>query len=1015
MAPEDIFVTDPALAPLAGEKGVAIALTSGGDRLLGGTAAGLAVFGAGSSAHPPAALLDQVRRLASQVGFGSPRLVRLRLGGLRPVTVRAQRARLADGSGALVLAALDAVVPKRAPVADSLLPVPEPEVRAEQAPASDLDAVVQEPTPAAEVEAHEAAADIQHSLDLSPQSTTADLDEAPDSREAPAAPAAADQPEADEAPEAGAREREPEPTEAAPDEDAVELAAAPEDAPEEVDAADEVIAEAEEAPMAPPAVDVAATAPSPEVPAAEAPTAEAPAIEAKPEPTSPKRPLRFVWQADEAGALTLLSPEFAAAVQQDIDHLLGRSWSDLAGEIGFDPDGKLGRVLGRQDTWSGITVTWPVGRDMIVPVDLAGLPVYDRERAFKGFRGFGVCREPQQVVAEAPAVAAEPVPVAAEPVPMGSEAPAPAGETLSPEAAAPNAVVPFPEPKDANRPPLSNSERHAFREIARTLGSRGSSVGAGKPAQPTRLPMSRGRVTQLPPMPAKPFRETAPAEATQPPVVPKIEAPAAAVAEQDDNRLLDALPVAVLLHRGGVPIYANRAFHDLTGYADLDELAQAGVDSLFDQAQMEQSTTGFHLRRADGLVLPAECHLKQVDWDGDPASLLTFRVTEKPLLAPGTDSGTKAETAQKIRELSAILDTATDGVVVLDAEGRIESINRSAEALFGYESAELAGRSLTLLLSTESHNTALDYVEGLRAHGVAALLNDGREVMGIARRGGSIPLFMTIGRLGDDAKAKYCAVLRDITQFKKAEEELKIAKNHAETTSAQKSDFLARISHEIRTPLNAILGFAEVMIEERFGPIGTDRYRDYLRDIHTSGQHVISLVNDLLDLSKIEAGRLDLSFTSLQLNDVVTTAVGLMQPQANSAMVIVRTSLAAKLPAVVADERSVRQIALNLLSNAIKFTPAGGQVIISTALTDLGQAVIRVRDTGIGMNEKDIAAALEPFRQIPTSGRGDGTGLGLPLTKALTEANRATFAIQSAAGSGTLVEVIFPPTRVLAE
>ena len=270
-----------------------------------------------------------------------------------------------------------------------------------------------------------------------------------------------------------------------------------------------------------------------------------------------------------------------------------------------------------------------------------------------------------------------------------------------------------------------------------------------------------------------------------------------------------------------------------------------------------------------------------------------------------------------------------------------------------YDSRELAGRTFTDLFAPESHREALDYLDGLARNGVASILNDGREVIGRVREGGLIPLYMTMGRVSDEPP-KFCAVFRDITQWKRAEEELINAKRQAESASSAKSDFLAKISHEIRTPLNAIIGFSEVMMEQRFGPIGNERYRDYLKDIHTSGEHMISLLNDLLDLSKIEAGKLDLTFARVDLNDVTQQAVALMQPQANRERIIIRTSLSTSLPPVVADARSVRQIVLNLLSNSIKFTGAGGQVIVSTALTDAGEAVLRVRDTGVGMSEKDI-------------------------------------------------------------
>jgi signal transduction histidine kinase len=295
------------------------------------------------------------------------------------------------------------------------------------------------------------------------------------------------------------------------------------------------------------------------------------------------------------------------------------------------------------------------------------------------------------------------------------------------------------------------------------------------------------------------------------------------------------------------------------------------------------------------------------------------------------------------------------------------------------------------------------------------VLHGGREVIGRARHGALIPLFMTVGLTGDRSD-KRAVVFRDITRWKKVEQELIEARRLAEKASSAKSEFLAKISHEIRTPLNAIIGFSEVMMAERFGPIGNERYREYLEDIHASGGHLLSLINDLLDLSKIEAGQLDLTFANVSLNDLTQQCVALMQPQANRDRIIIRTSLPPSLPQVVADARSVRQIVLNLLSNSIKFTDAGGQVIVSTALNDTGDVALRVRDTGVGMSEKDLATALEPFRQLANSVSGvpGGTGLGLPLTKALAEANRASFYIKSAPRSGTLVEIAFPPSRVLA-
>jgi PAS domain S-box-containing protein len=537
---------------------------------------------------------------------------------------------------------------------------------------------------------------------------------------------------------------------------------------------------------------------------------------------------------------------------------------------------------------------------------------------------------------------------------------------------------------------LSTSERNAFREIARALGAR--------------LESDEPRIDAT-----DSEDEGAPVPALS---APDLESVAA--------RLMHQIPMGTLLLRGGQPLMANRTLLDLLGYADLRQFtADDGMGRLFRgrEPSSTDGSQGMLIGTRGGDTVPVDALMQSVMLDDGPATLISFRKAQDGSDSPrakALELDLLAARAQ-LREVKSVLDTATDGIISIDDKGRIIGMNRSAEALFDYDQNEVTGERFTTLFASESHATAMDYLEGLRGNGVASVLNDGREVVGRERKGGRIPLFMTLGRVGDSASGKFCAVVRDITSWKKAEAELTESKRAAERSSAQKSDVLAKISHEIRTPLSAIIGFAEVMMQERFGPIGNERYREYVHDIHTSGGHVVSLVNDLLDLAKIEAGRMELSFTSVDLNEIVSSCVAIMQPQANSARVLVRSQLAQRLPPVVADARSVRQIVLNILSNAAKFTEPGGQVIISTGLTERGAAVVRVRDTGVGMSEADLEAAMEPFRQVSNGRTKGGTGLGLPLTKALVEANRAEFSIKSQPARGTLVEVTFPPTRVLAE
>ncbi|TIO10027.1 PAS domain S-box protein [Mesorhizobium sp.] len=499
----------------------------------------------------------------------------------------------------------------------------------------------------------------------------------------------------------------------------------------------------------------------------------------------------------------------------------------------------------------------------------------------------------------------------------------------------------------------------------------------------------------------------------------------------DDNKvpdisILGKLPVPLLIHSGDELHYANEEFLSLTGYDTLDDLEDAGgLGALFadpyDDSASDGTDRALRLKTHDGQEFPIEAILRSVPWRGGKALMLVVRRSgddDAPIPHGASDDQTQPDIAElkaRIGEMRTIIDTATDGVVLIGRDGTIRSISRPAEALFGFDSDEVTGKPFVSLFAIESQRAARDYLDGLSEPGVASVLNDGREVIGREAQGRFIPLFMTIGSLPNDSG--FCAVVRDITQWKRAEEDLTQARAVAERASSQKTDFLARISHEIRTPLNAIIGFSELMVDEKFGPVANDRYRDYLRDINRSGNHVLDLVNDLLDISKIEAGQQEMAYEAVSLNDTLAETVAMMQPQANRERVIIRSSFASRLPEVVADLRSVRQIALNILSNAIRYTQAGGQVIVSTANEISGDVVMRVRDTGIGMSQSEIEQALKPFKQINAlkRGRGDGTGLGLPLTKAMVEANRARFTINSTPGEGTLVEVAFPSTRVLAE
>jgi PAS domain S-box-containing protein len=732
-----------------------------------------------------------------------------------------------------------------------------------------------------------------------------------------------------------------------------------------------------------------------------------------PQPTPPahagrRKPLRFVWQMDAAGRFTLGSDEFKALLGPNTAAALDRPWSEVSQKLSLDPDGHIARALASHDTWSGITVAFPAdSSDTRLLVELSGLPVFDRDRSFLGYRGFGVCRDLARMteLAQARQKATGPAAPRMEPPVLHEEPPVFRNESPSSTPAAEN-IVQFPASAPAEASPgLTPVERKAFSELANRLSAR--------------LRGQKDRLEQPVDTPSEQHVPVAAAPAPSArPTIPKERAPERAPAA-DQRPILDRLPVGVLVYRLDNLIYANRAFLDWTGYENLAALQEAGgLDALFvepneSEPSVNNGAQSLTIATNRGDQVPVEARLFSSPWEGESALVLMLTGVG----AASADDRQKAFEAAlrqaKIEagELRAIVDNAVDGVVVVDSDERVLSISRGGEALFGYASRNIVGHPFTTLFAQESQRAALDTLKRSPQNPL-----EGRDVIGRRREGGLVPLYMAVSPLTDSG-GKLCATFRDMTRWKKTEGELLGARRQAEMASAAKSDFLAKISHEIRTPLNAIIGFSEVMMQERFGPIGNDRYRQYLKDIHASGGHLVSLLNDLLDLSKIEAGKLELNFAPVDLNELTQETVAMMQPQANRERIIIRTSLPNDLPQVTADARSVRQIVLNLLSNSIKFTGAGGQVIVSTARSDDGEVVLRVRDTGIGMSEQDLSVALEPFRQLATSARwgSSGTGLGLPLTKALAEANRARFKIQSQINTGTLVEVAFPGSRMAAE
>jgi PAS domain S-box-containing protein len=773
-------------------------------------------------------------------------------------------------------------------------------------------------------------------------------------------------------------------------------------------------------------------------------------------PTARRHPLRFMWQMDAEGRFLLGSDEFTRLIGARTAASLGRLWSEIAEVFGLDPEGRVARAVATRDTWSGIALDWPVDGGARLRVELSGLPVFDRARNFVGYRGFGVCRDleglgrldalrryeffsdspappPLSADVAQPGRAEEPL-AASIPTESGLPSSVPelpasiASETSHPtdlehhvdnQLETPRNVLPFRPVNDPKSPSLTPVESNAFNELARQLSARLENETAAATETPAASEPPEA-VTEPPAADAFEPAGDRPGWLSHPEPPPRGEA-------ARDRTLLDLVPTGVLIYRLDRLLYANPAFLNRVGYDSLQALEEAGgLDALLVEPGVSSasstSDTGTPVtisatQSSPGRAPPSatDAHLHAIVWDGDSAHAL---ICMPPRAEPQAVAEIAAAEPSQVghanaEELGAILDTTAEGIVMFDAQGNLNSCNRSAEALFGYDGDDLVRRNLSELFAPESQRVVQDYLESIRNDGVASLLEHGREVLGRVREGGLIALSMTMGRTQAHSP-NFFAVFRDLSSAKKSEAELLQVRRLADRSVNAKADVLARISHEVRTPLNAIIGFSEVMIDERFGALGNERYVEYMKDIRASGERVIAIINDLNDLSRIETGKLDLSFANQNLNDLVEQCVAVMQPQANRERIIIRTSLAHTLPPVVADARALRQIALNLIGNSIHLANAGGQVIVSTALSDFGDVVLRVRDTGHGMNDNEVAAAMEPFRTQAPADQTSGSGVSLSLTKALVEANRAQFQIKTGGHSGTLIEVTFGRTMARA-
>lgn len=371
-----------------------------------------------------------------------------------------------------------------------------------------------------------------------------------------------------------------------------------------------------------------------------------------------------------------------------------------------------------------------------------------------------------------------------------------------------------------------------------------------------------------------------------------------------------------------------------------------------------------------------------------------------------------AKAMERSEELfRSLIENAIDIITVVQPDGTISYQSPSVKDVLGMEADEIIGRSIFDFVHPEDLAVSNEaFTRGREVPGPMQSV-----VLRLQRQDGSWRNLEAFGRPigGPGPQAPLVINARDVTEHRRSEEALLAAKEAAEFANRAKSEFLANMSHELRTPLNAVIGFSELLLSKHAGEIN-DKQDEYLNDIRASGRHLLSLINDILDLSKIEAGKVELHEEVFGLQEVSENAARLVTERVREAELRLNLDVQKSLPDLRADKRMIKQILLNLLSNAIKFTQSGGEVSFAVCVAGGGGMEFTVSDTGIGMTAEEIETAMSVFGQVEGSHtrRHDGTGLGLPLVKSLAELHDGTLRIESTPGQGTAVRVWFPPNRL---
>jgi protein-histidine pros-kinase len=387
--------------------------------------------------------------------------------------------------------------------------------------------------------------------------------------------------------------------------------------------------------------------------------------------------------------------------------------------------------------------------------------------------------------------------------------------------------------------------------------------------------------------------------------------------------------------------------------------------------------------RADGTEVAVEIGLNPLDSEEGPMVLASIiDITER----------------KKIEErFRLIVESAPYAMILVNDQGKMIFVNNETEKLFKYTRNQLIGNAVEMLIPMRIRNMHPRYREAFHQKPKMRAMGEGRELFAVRRDGSEFPVEIGLNPIISPEGHMVLASITDISDRK------------AQEANRLKSEFLANMSHELRTPLNAILGFSELLIDKKIGEL-SPKQLDYLQDIHASGVHLLNLINNVLDLSKIEVGKVELRLEEFKLDDTVDQLTKTLLPIANKKEITITQLLSPEITTICLDRSKFKQILYNLLSNAIKFNSSGGSVSIESSKAGSNTFKLEVTDTGIGISEKDQKNLFVPFLQVDTSltRRHEGSGLGLALTKEIVELHMGTIEVKSAVGKGTTFTVTLP-------